>query len=76
MHIHHEPSNTAATAPRFPVARNVARRMSSRDIAPMVKDLQVDALSFEHIYRPGQVRLTPKAKAALVQHVGGAACGR
>lgn len=71
MHIHHEPSNTADSAPRFPVAQNVARRMSSReiaaltgklhknvkrDIAAMLKDLLVDALSFEHIYQDTQNR--------------------
>lgn len=71
MHTHHEPRNIIGTAPRFPIAQNVARRMSSRelaeltgklhknvkrDIAAMLKDLQVDALSFEHIYQDTQNR--------------------
>jgi|TARA_R110000868_G_scaffold187781_3_gene430396 phage antirepressor YoqD-like protein len=71
MHTEPHPSNTANYAPRLPIAQNVARTMSSReiaaltgkihknvkrDIAAMLKDLQVDALSFEHIYLDGSNR--------------------
>lgn len=35
MHTHPELSNTATFAPRFPVAQNVARVMSSREIAEL-----------------------------------------
>lgn len=71
MHIHHEPSNTGGTAPHFPVSQNVARRMSSReiaaltskrhpdvkrDIASMLKALNGDVSSFARIYLDGQNR--------------------
>lgn len=71
MHTDHHSSNTAIAAPRFHVAQNVARTMSSRelaeltgklhknvkrDIAAMLKDLHVDALKFERIYLDGMNR--------------------
>jgi phage antirepressor YoqD-like protein len=71
MHSETHSSNTATCAPRLPIPQNVARTMSSReiaaltgkihknvkrDIAAMLKDLQVDALSFEHIYLDGSNR--------------------
>jgi len=67
MHADTHPGNTSA-APRFHVAQNVARTMSSReiaeltgklhknvkrDIAAMLSDLKADALSFERIYLDG-----------------------
>jgi phage antirepressor YoqD-like protein len=71
MHTQPTPCNTSRTAPRFAVVQNVARRMSSRelaeltgklhknvkrDIAAMLSDLKVDALSFERIYLDSQNR--------------------
>ncbi|MCD5994177.1 Rha family transcriptional regulator [Pseudomonas sp. CDFA 602] len=64
-------SNTPQSAPRFRNSENVARTMSSReianvtgkrhnnvkrDIASMLSDLEEDVLSFEHIYLDGQNR--------------------
>ena len=65
MHIHHEPSNTAASAPRFPVAQNVARRMSSREIAATLQALNGDVSSF--------ARISPRA---LAQKLGVVSDGR
>lgn len=71
MHTDHHSSNTTLTAPRFAIGENVARTMSSReiaeltgklhknvrrDIAAMLSDLKVDALSFERIYLDSQSR--------------------
>jgi len=71
MHSHQTLINTPEAAPRFHVQQNVARTMSSRDIAnvtgkrhnnvkrdivSMLTDLEEDVLSFEHIYLDGQNR--------------------
>lgn len=72
MHQHTESINTPnIPAPRFPQSQNVARTMSSReiasvtgkrhdnvlrDIAAMLKDLKVDPLRFEDIYLDGRNR--------------------
>lgn len=72
MHQHAESINTPNNlAPRFPQSQNVARTMSSReiasvtgkrhdnvlrDIAAMLKDLKVDLLKFEDIYLDGRNR--------------------
>lgn len=68
MHTDHHSSNAKPAAPRFHVAQNVARTMSSREIAEltgklhknvkrditaMLSDLKADALSFERIYLDG-----------------------
>lgn len=71
MHSHQTLINTPEAAPRFHVQQNVARTMSSREIAnvtgkrhnnvkrdivSMLTDLEEDVLSFEHIYLDGQNR--------------------
>lgn len=71
MHTHTESSNTATFAPRFPVVQNVARVMSSReiaeltgkrhpdvkrDIAAMLDALNGDVSSFARIYLDSQNR--------------------
>lgn len=72
MRMHQAVSNKVFNpAPRFPTSDNVARTMSSReianvtgkrhanvkrDIAAMLKELKLDVLSFEHIYLDGQNR--------------------
>lgn len=71
MHTEPHPSNTANYAPRLPIAQNVARTMSSREIAeltgkrhPDVKrdilalldSLNGDVSSFARIYRDSQNR--------------------
>jgi hypothetical protein len=44
MHTHHEQSNTAGAAPRFPIAQNVARAvtMSSLDLVSFINSLRAD----------------------------------
>lgn len=71
MQTEHHLSNAGLSAPRFAIGENVARTMSSREIAnvtgkrhanvkrdilAMLKELKADALSFEHIYLDGQNR--------------------
>lgn len=71
MHMQPSPSNTTLTAPRFHVAQNVARTMSSReiaeltgkrhpdvkrDIAAMLDALNGDVSSFARIYLDSQNR--------------------
>lgn len=65
MHIHHDSSNTGDSAPRFVVAQNVARRVSSHDMAGMLNALHGDASSF--------ARINPRA---LAQKLGVASDGR